>query len=108
VESETGVNRAGATLGEMLPGTAILITRGADGMTLFRTGFKPLTVPTVARQVYDVVGAGDTVVATLAVALGAGLELAEAMKLANIAAGVVVDKPGTATATVAEIVAHGG
>jgi D-beta-D-heptose 7-phosphate kinase/D-beta-D-heptose 1-phosphate adenosyltransferase len=108
VDSEPGVNRAGLALQALLPGTAILITRGGDGMTLFRDRTDPLTVPTVARKVYDVVGAGDTVVATLAVALGAGLNLADAMKIANIAAGVVVDKPGTATASVAEIVAHGG
>ena len=106
IHSEEDVNRAGAALQVLLPGTAILITRGAEGMTLFREGHRPLTVPTVARQVYDVVGAGDTVVATLAVALGARLGLPDAMHVANVAAGVVVDKPGTATVTVAEILAH--
>jgi D-beta-D-heptose 7-phosphate kinase/D-beta-D-heptose 1-phosphate adenosyltransferase len=106
IHSEADVNRAGDALKVLLPGTAILITRGADGMTLFRENHSPLTVPTVARQVYDVVGAGDTVVATLAVALGAGFDLPGAMHIANVAAGVVVDKPGTATVTVAEILAH--
>jgi len=106
VENEDDLNRAGDLLKSLLPGTAILITRGAEGMTLFRENCEPLTVPTVARQVYDVVGAGDTVVAALAVSLGAGFALPDAMHLANVAAGIVVDKPGTATATVAEILLH--
>jgi rfaE bifunctional protein kinase chain/domain len=106
IDSEESLNRVGVALEELLPGTTILITRGADGMTLFRPGSEPLTVPTVARQVYDVVGAGDTVVAALAVSLGAGLSLPEAMHIANLAAGIVVDKPGTATVTVAEIESH--
>jgi rfaE bifunctional protein kinase chain/domain len=105
IDSEAALCTAGRTLLEMLPGTNILITRGADGMTLFHAGQEPVTVPTVARQVYDVTGAGDTVVAALAAALGAGIGLRDAMKLANVAAGIVVDKPGTATATVAEMAA---
>jgi len=107
IDSDDDLKHAGAALRSLLPGTNILITRGAGGMTLFPAdGGEPFTVQTVARQVFDVVGAGDTVVATLAVSLGAGIQLREAMLLANIAAGIVVDKPGTATATVAEIRAH--
>lgn len=106
IQSEADVRRAGERLLSLLPGTDILITRGADGMTLFHQGAEPVTVSTVARQVYDVTGAGDTVVAALATALGAAIPLAFAMKLANLAAGIVVDKPGTATATVEEILSH--
>jgi rfaE bifunctional protein kinase chain/domain len=108
IDSEAALCAAGRRLLEILPGTNILITRGADGMSLFREGQDPMTVPTVARQVYDVTGAGDTVVATLATALGAGIGLRHAIKLANVAAGIVVDKPGTATATVTEILSHDG
>jgi D-beta-D-heptose 7-phosphate kinase / D-beta-D-heptose 1-phosphate adenosyltransferase len=107
IESEADLNTAGAKLLDLLPGTDVLITRGADGMTLFHNGSDAVTVPAVARQVYDVTGAGDTVAAALGVALGAGMSLLEAMKIANVAAGVVVDKPGTATASIAEIMSRG-
>ena len=108
IDSESSLIRAGEVLLELLPGTDILITRGADGMTLFHAGKTPVTVPTEARQVYDVTGAGDTVVAVLAAALGAGVTLLSAMRLANVAAGIVVDKPGTATVTLQEILNHDG
>jgi rfaE bifunctional protein kinase chain/domain len=75
---------------------ALLLTRSEEGMTLF-SGAGVLHTPTVAREVYDVSGAGDTVIATLAVALGAGLSLEEGVSLANRAAGIVVGKLGTAT-----------
>jgi rfaE bifunctional protein kinase chain/domain len=81
----------------------VLITRGEHGMTLFGAERKPFTVPAVARQVYDVSGAGDTVVSTLALALAVGAPIEEAVSLATLAAGVVVEKLGTATATPAEI-----
>ncbi len=74
---------------------ALLITRSEEGMTLYReTG--PLHVPAVAREVYDVSGAGDTVIAVLGVMLAAGAGFAEAVQLANKAAGIVVGKLGTA------------
>ena len=75
---------------------AILVTRGAEGMTLVRADREPLELAAVAREVFDVSGAGDTVVATLAVGLAAGLDLADAAALANVAAGIVVEKIGTA------------
>ena len=81
----------------------LLITRGERGMLLFRTGCSALVIPTVAREVFDVSGAGDTVVATLALALGAGATVAEAVLLANHAAGVVVAKVGTAAPTREEL-----
>ncbi len=74
---------------------AVLLTRGAAGMTLVERG-KPdaLNVPAETHRVFDVTGAGDTVVATIASALAAGAPLADAVRLANIAAGIVVAKPG--------------
>jgi D-glycero-beta-D-manno-heptose-7-phosphate kinase len=76
--------------------TALLLTRSEEGMTLFSND-GVLHASAVAREVYDVSGAGDTVIATLAVMLGAGLPLVEAVSLANRAAGIVVGKLGTAT-----------
>ena len=81
----------------------LLITRGEQGMTLLWAGQPPLHLPTRAREVFDVTGAGDTVVATLALALAAGAQPQEAVRLANAAAGIVVGKLGTAAATVAEL-----
>ena len=106
IDSEKALFEAGEYLLKALPGTNVLITRGPEGMTLFHEGAEPLTVPTVARQIFDVVGAGDTVIATLAVCCGAGIPICTAMRIANIAAGIVVEKPGTATTTVEEILAH--
>ncbi len=83
---------------------ALLITRGEAGMALFQREQAPLLIPTMAREVFDVTGAGDTVVATLALGLAAGLDFAEAAELANRAAGIVVGKLGTATVTPAEII----
>jgi len=71
------------------------VTRSEEGMTLYRKGER-LHVPTVAREVYDVSGAGDTVIAMLGVMLAAGADVADAVKLANKAAGIVVGKLGTA------------
>ncbi len=83
---------------------AILVTRGAGGMTLVkRDGTPPLHVPAETHRVFDVTGAGDTVVATIASALASGAELADAVRLANTAAGIVVAKPGTATALPQEL-----
>lgn len=82
----------------------LLITRSEEGMSLFsRT--EPVThIPTVAREVFDVSGAGDTVLASLAIGLASGLSMAEAARLANIAAGIAVGKLGTSTVSPAEIV----
>lgn len=85
---------------------ALLITRGENGMTLLREGAPELHLPAVAREVFDVTGAGDTVIATLASALAAGSQLEEAVALANIAAGIVVLKLGTASVSTHEIRRH--
>ena len=93
----------GETLRRELELEALLITRGEQGMTLLRAGAKPLHLAARAREVYDVTGAGDTVIATLATGLAAGLDLPAATMLANLAAGIVVGKLGTASVTVSEL-----
>ena len=81
---------------------ALLLTRSEEGMTLFRDG-EPHHQPTQAREVFDVAGAGDTVIAGMGLAMAAGLDLPEAMQLANAAAGVVVGKLGTAVCSFDEL-----
>jgi rfaE bifunctional protein kinase chain/domain len=104
LKTDADVAKAGADLLDLLGGdTAVLITRGAHGMTLFRRGAAPHHVPTHAREVYDVTGAGDTVAGTLGLALAAGIPLPLACDLASRAAGVVVQKLGTATLTPDEL-----
>lgn len=76
---------------------SLLITRGSEGMSLFERGGRPVTIRARARQVYDVTGAGDTVVATLALGLAAGLSLEKACRLGNLAAGIVVGELGAST-----------
>ena len=82
---------------------ALLITRGELGVTLLQSGAEPLHLAARAREVYDVTGAGDTVIATLAAGLAAGLELPAATVLANLAASIVVGKLGAASVTVSEL-----
>lgn len=89
---------------ENLDCEAVLITLGAAGMGLLEKGGSLLFIPTVTRGVYDVTGAGDTVVATLALGVAAGLCFGEAALLANIAAGIVVGKVGTATVSEQELI----
>ena len=84
----------------------LAITLGADGMLLARDGKVEKTIPTAAREVFDVSGAGDTVIASLTLALVADASLEEAAELANLAAGIVVGKVGTATASTEEILRH--
>ena len=108
VEGEDDLHEAARRLTELCDGAALLITRGAAGMTLFSGAEEPLHIPTEAREVYDVTGAGDTVVAVLAVALGRGIPLPAAVRLANAAAGIVVGKVGTSTVTLDELEARVG
>lgn len=95
--------RKGEALRAELALEALLITRSERGMTLIRAGQAPLHLPTRAQEVFDVTGAGDTVIGVLGLALAAGHSLPEAMSLSNLAAGLVVAKPGTATVTAAEL-----
>lgn len=83
---------------------AILITRSEKGMSLFPRGCEEIHIPTVAREVYDVTGAGDTVLAVLGLALACDMDFADAARLANIAAGIAVGKIGTSTVAPAEII----
>jgi D-beta-D-heptose 7-phosphate kinase / D-beta-D-heptose 1-phosphate adenosyltransferase len=83
---------------------AILVTRSEKGMTLITADAPELHIPTVAREVYDVTGAGDTVISALATAIGAGSSLPQACAIANTAAGVVVGKLGTATVSRIELI----
>jgi len=101
-KNEQDLEKMGMMLMERLS-SDIIITRGEKGMSLFTKDFKAKHFPTKAKEVYDVTGAGDTVVATIAMALSSGATLEEAIILANHAAGAVVGKVGTATITVKEI-----
>ncbi|TWX59538.1 bifunctional D-glycero-beta-D-manno-heptose-7-phosphate kinase/D-glycero-beta-D-manno-heptose 1-phosphate adenylyltransferase HldE [Colwellia hornerae] len=85
---------------------AMLVTRSEQGMTLLRRDHEEFHLPTRAREVYDVTGAGDTVIATLALAIAAKADYAQASALANIAAGIVVGKLGTSTVSEAELLAE--
>ncbi|ATO34479.1 Bifunctional protein HldE [Dickeya dianthicola] len=96
------VERGAALLAD-LDLSALLVTRSEQGMTLLQPGKAPLHLPTQAQEVYDVTGAGDTVIGVLAAALAAGKSLEEACFLANAAAGVVVGKLGTSTVTPIEL-----
>ncbi len=82
---------------------AVLLTRSENGMSLYRDGERPLHLAAKAREVFDVSGAGDTVAAAIALGLGSGLAIETAMAIANVAAGIVVGKRGTATASPAEL-----
>ncbi len=95
--------RAEALRAELALG-GVLVTRSEQGMSLF-DGVEPLHVPAQAREVFDVTGAGDTVIATLAVLMAAGLTPREAVPLANKAGGIVVGRFGTASVTLAELLA---
>jgi rfaE bifunctional protein kinase chain/domain len=105
IRSTADVLAAGAAILRRLHCDAALITRGEQGMSLFEPGRRPVHIPTAAREVFDVTGAGDTVIATIALARCARAGLPEAARLANLAAGVVVGKVGTATASPDEVLA---
>lgn len=93
----------GQSLCNQLDLDGLLVTRSEKGMVLFQRDEPPFLQPTKAKDVFDVTGAGDTVIATLATALAAGKNVVEATQIANLAAGVVVAKVGTATATVQDL-----
>jgi D-beta-D-heptose 7-phosphate kinase/D-beta-D-heptose 1-phosphate adenosyltransferase len=102
-EDDAGAERAGRAILENAGVDAVLLTRAHRGMTLVTRDESAMHIHASAREVFDVVGAGDTVIATLALALGSGLPLNDAARLANFAAGVVVGKRGTATVTQTEL-----
>jgi rfaE bifunctional protein kinase chain/domain len=101
-ENEKDLKSRATALRAKLDLEALLLTRGEEGMTLFGKS-RTTTIPAEAREVFDVTGAGDTVIAALAVMLAAGAGLENAVRIANRAAGIVVGKLGTATASRAEL-----
>ena len=104
IRDNTSLERAAGTIMEKAGLEYLLITRSEEGMSLFSRSGEAVHIPTVAREVFDVSGAGDTVLASLAVGVAAGLGMAEAACLANIAAGIAVGKLGTSTVSPAEII----
>jgi D-beta-D-heptose 7-phosphate kinase/D-beta-D-heptose 1-phosphate adenosyltransferase len=105
VTDEASLMDVGWGLQQRLDAAAVLVTRGAAGMSLFERGGHYTHLPTVAREVYDVTGAGDTVVSVVALALAAGADFPAACLLANHAAGVVIREVGTATCSREQVLA---
>lgn len=106
IKDDASLNRAGQKLLRALACENVLITRGENGMCLFQKGLKPVKIPTLAQDVFDVSGAGDTVIGTYTLALGSKADPLEAAHLANCAAGIVVGKVGTASVTQSELLAR--
>jgi D-beta-D-heptose 7-phosphate kinase/D-beta-D-heptose 1-phosphate adenosyltransferase len=96
-DGDTTIDEAGAMIRQRLGCQSVLITRGEKGMSLYEGDGASWHLPTKARQVYDVTGAGDTVIGTLALALSAGANIKTGAIMANYAAGIVVGMVGTAT-----------
>jgi rfaE bifunctional protein kinase chain/domain len=106
IRDEKSLHAAGEFFLREVEAQMVVITRGAAGMTVFTPKEEPVTIPTFAHAVYDVSGAGDTVIAMLTLAIASGATLVESSLLANYAAGVEVGKQGTATVTIAEVEQH--
>ncbi|MEW5948073.1 MAG: D-glycero-beta-D-manno-heptose-7-phosphate kinase [Thermodesulfobacteriota bacterium] len=104
IDSDESLGRAGEKLKKLVQCKAALVTRGEAGMALIEKGQGVYLIPTVAKEVYDVTGAGDTVIAVMTLGLAAGLTPREAATLANFAAGIVVGKIGTATVRAVELI----
>lgn len=103
-ETDVQVERACAKILSRIEAKYLILKRGERGLTVFEKGKKEVHIPTIAREVFDVTGAGDTVIATASLALLSGASILEAAILANAAAGVVVGKIGTATVTPDELI----
>ncbi|MDO3379590.1 D-glycero-beta-D-manno-heptose-7-phosphate kinase [Geoalkalibacter halelectricus] len=103
ITDEASLCRAGRALRDTLRLEALVLTRSEEGMSLFLADGREVHLPTEAREVFDVSGAGDTVLALLGIGLGAGLSVELAAKVANLAAGIVVAKVGTSTVSPDEI-----
>ena len=108
VVDEASLLEVGRGLQRRLDADAVLVTRGGEGMSLFERGGRITHLPTVAREVYDVTGAGDTVAGVVGLALAAGADLPSACRIANHAAGIVVAEIGTATCDPAALLASLG
>ncbi|MBI4355716.1 MAG: D-glycero-beta-D-manno-heptose-7-phosphate kinase [Candidatus Omnitrophica bacterium] len=105
-DTDDGVKRAGKAIVKELGCRSVLVTLGEDGMRLFESSGRTTHIPTKAQEVFDVAGAGDTVIAAYSLALAAGASALDAARLANYAAGIVVGKVGTAVATPEELKAR--
>lgn len=103
IVDEASLKEAGSRLLDLFNCEVVLITRGENGMALFERGKETILIPTTAREVFDVTGAGDTVIGVMALAVAAGASFGEAAVIANYAAGIVVGKVGTATVTPDEL-----
>lgn len=103
ITDEKSLMEVGWALQQRLDADCALVTRGPEGMSLFERGGRYTHLPTVAREVYDVTGAGDTVVSVVALALAAGADYPQACTLANHAAGVVIREVGTASCSPAQL-----
>jgi rfaE bifunctional protein kinase chain/domain len=108
IASPSDLDLAGRRLRELFGGATVLLTRGAAGMSLFERGAEPVHIPAQAREVFDVTGAGDTVAATLGVALAAGATAEQAARLASRAAAVIVGRLGTSAVRWEELIANDG
>lgn len=106
IRDESSLRKAGEFFLVELAAAMVVITQGASGMTLFTPDGPPIHIPTFARAVYDVSGAGDTVISMLTLGLVCGATLVESAILANFAAGVEVGKQGTATVSMDELEQH--
>jgi D-glycero-beta-D-manno-heptose-7-phosphate kinase len=104
IESEEDLLWAGMYLLKKIKCESVLITRGREGMTLFLKNKKTEHIPTVAQKVFDVTGAGDTVIATLILSLASGMSMIQSCKMANFAAGLVVGEVGTAAVQAGELI----
>jgi rfaE bifunctional protein kinase chain/domain len=104
IRSEQDLEEVGRSLLVDLEAEVVLVTRGEEGMTLFDRNKRPRHFPTRASDVYDVTGAGDTVISLLAAALAAGASIYQAIELANAAAGIVIRELGTAVVSPEEII----
>jgi len=103
ISSQPDMERTAEYLIGLTKAEALLMTRGRNGMTLYQNNCKPVDISTVAREVFDVTGAGDTVISVFGMAVFGGFSFEEAAVLANMAAGIVVGKIGTAVVTLKEI-----
>lgn len=107
IEDLMEFNREGENLRSYLNLEALLVTRGSKGMALFEKGKQPVHISIVGKgEVVDVTGAGDTVIATYILSLSSGADFVEAANIANVAGGIVVQKPGTATVSQKELISQ--
>ena len=106
IKDENDLRKVGKKLLDQIETEAVLITRGKEGMTLFETAGEITSIPAKAKEVFDITGAGDTVVSSLGLGIASGLTYNESAEIANIAAGIVVGKVGTATVSTQEILEY--